>query len=135
MGIGCRRNAATGGIGVLYDQGGKDRFEAGNFSQGGGYFYAFGILYNDGSDNDNYIGSRYAQGFGCHQAAGVLVDAGGNDRYQIRQSSVAQGYSWDEAVALFIDEKGDDQYEGKGCCSSCMNGWTIFLDRSGKECQ
>lgn len=133
MGIGYRRNAATGGIGVLYDQGGKDRFEAGNFSQGGGYFYAFGILYNDGSDNDNYIGSRYAQGFGCHQAAGVLVDAGGDDRYQIRQSSVAQGYSWDEAVALFIDEKGDDQYEGKGCCSSCMNGWTIFLDRSGKD--
>lgn len=133
MGVGYRRYA-SGGIGVLYDHGGQDRFEAGNFSQGGGYYYGFGILYNDGSDRDNYIGSRYAQGFGCHQAAGAFIEAGGDDLYQTRHK-VAQGLSWDQAVALFVDEQGDDRYEEGGFshCASAMNGWTIFLERGGKD--
>jgi len=133
VGVGYRRYRVCGGIGLLCDRGGEDRFEAGNFSQGGGYYYGFGVLYNDGSDHDNYIGSRYAQGFGCHQAAGVFIEVGGNDRYQTRQSSCSPGNSWDEAVALFIDESGNDRYEAKGCCSSCMNGCTIFLERGGED--
>jgi hypothetical protein len=96
MGIGYRPYA-SGGVGMILDLTGKDRFEAGNFCQGGGYFYAFGLLANMGTDDDTYIGSRYAQGMGCHQASGALIEEGGNDRYQTRQF-VAQGLAWDEAT-------------------------------------
>jgi len=133
MGVGYRPYA-SGGVGLIYDAGGADRFEAGNFSQGGGYFYGFGIIYNAGTDPDVAIGSRYAQGFGCHQAAGSYIDEGGNDRYQTRQF-VAQGLAWDEAVALFLDEAGDDRYEGGGFShgASAMNGWTLFIEGGGTD--
>lgn len=133
MGMGYRPYA-SGGLGILFDEGGPDRMEAGNFSQGGGYFYGFGTLYNGGADSDTYIGSRYAQGFGCHQAAGAFIEKGGNDRYQTRLN-VVQGLAWDEAVALFLDEAGDDRYEGGGFShgASAMNGWVFFIDRAGKD--
>jgi hypothetical protein len=133
MGVGYRPYA-SGGIGMILDLAGEDRFEAGNFCQGGGYFYAFGLLANLGADDDNYIGSRYAQGFGCHQATGALIEEGGNDLYQTRQF-VAQGLAWDEATALFLDEAGDDRYEGGGFShgASAMNGWALFIDKQGKD--
>lgn len=133
MGIGYRPYA-SGGVGVLLDAGGSNRFEAGNFAQGGGYFYGFGLLYAAGPDNDHYIGSRYAQGFGCHQAAGALIEEGGDDRYSTR-FCVAQGLSWDEAVGLFLDQSGNDRYEGGGFShgASAMNGWTVFLDLDGQD--
>ena len=131
IGIGYRPYA-SGGVGVLCDRSGPDRMEAGNFAQGGGYYYGFGILHNDGDDADHYIGSRYAQGFGCHQAAGAFIEAGGDDRYSTRYA-VAQGLAWDEAVALFLEEAGDDTYEGGSFSqgASAMNGWTSFLDLGG----
>jgi hypothetical protein len=48
---------------------------------------------------------------------------------------VAQGLAWDEAVALFVDERGEDRYEGGAFSqgASAMNGWTIFIDRGGKD--
>jgi hypothetical protein len=133
MGVGYRPYA-SGGVGIILDAGGSDRFEAGNFSQGGGYFYGFGVLYGAGADPDVYIGSRYAQGFGCHQAAGSFIEEGGNDRYQTRQF-VAQGLAWDEAVALFYDQSGDDRYEGGGFSqgASAMNGWTLFIEGGGTD--
>ena len=128
------RPYASGGVAVLLDRGGSDRFEAGNFSQGGGYFYAFGLMYMAGKEPDVYIGSRYAQGFACHQAAGAFIEEGGDDRYQTR-NAVAQGLSWDETSGLFIDEGGDDRYEGGGFShgASANNGFIIFLDRAGKD--
>lgn len=133
MGVGYRPYA-SGGVGVLYDAAGRDRIEGGNFSQGGGYFYALGVLYNGGRENDVYIGSRYAQGFGCHQAGGVMIEEGGDDLYTTRQF-VAQGLAWDEAVALFRDEAGNDRYEGGGFShgASAMNGWTLFIECGGKD--
>jgi len=134
MGMGYRVYA-SGGVGVLIDGAGADTFEAGNFSQGGGYYYGFGILYSAGAGDDRYIGSRYAQGFGCHQAVGALIDEGGNDRYTNRYGGVAQGFSWDEAVALFIDQAGNDRYGGRFLCqgASAMNGWSIFIDGGGTD--
>src|SRR5438552_10922418 len=67
------RQIASGGIGILYDLAGDDVYEAGNFSQGGGYFYAWGILRDD-AGNDRYIGSRYAQGWAAHQAVGTFLE-------------------------------------------------------------
>lgn len=133
LGVGYRPYA-SGGIGLLIDRGGSDRFEAGNFSQGGGYYYGFGLLYNAGQESDTYIGSRYAQGFACHQAAGALIEEGGDDRYQTRYG-VAQGLSWDETTALFLDESGDDRYEGGGFShgATAQNGFVLFIDRAGRD--
>jgi hypothetical protein len=127
------RTVASGGLGLLLDAGGSDRMEAGNFSQGGGYYYGFGILEAGGDANDTYVGSRYNQGFSAHQALGVFLEAGGNDVYTTRQA-VAQGLAWDECVTLFIDAAGDDVYEGGGGFSqgaSAHNSFSFFLDRGG----
>jgi hypothetical protein len=127
------RNIASGGIGVLYDLAGDDVYEAGNFSQGGGYSYAWGILRDDAGD-DRYIGSRYAQGFAAHQAVGTFLEGGGNDLYQ-SHSTVACGLSWDETSVVFHDVSGDDVYEqgGFSLASAAQNGMVLFLDDAGND--
>ena len=127
------RGIASGGIGVLYDVAGDDVYEAGNFSQGGGYFYAWGILRDD-AGNDRYIGSRYAQGFAAHQAVGTFLEGGGNDLYQ-SHSTVADGLSWDETSVVFHDVSGDDVYEqgGFSLASAAHNGMVLFLDDAGND--
>jgi hypothetical protein len=127
------RNIASGGIGILYDLAGDDVYEAGNFSQGGGYFYAWGILRDD-AGNDRYIGSRYAQGFAAHQAVGTFLEGGGNDLYQ-SHSTVADGLSWDETSVVFHDCGGDDVYEqgGFSLASAAHNGMVLFLDDGGTD--
>jgi len=129
------RSLASGGLGLLLDGGGRDRMEAGNFSQGGGYYYGCGVLQALGEDSDVYIGSRYNQGFCAHQAAGVFLEEGGDDRYTTRQG-VAQGLAWDESVTLFVDAAGDDVYEGGGFFSqgaAAHNSVCFFLDRAGRD--
>ncbi|NQT34869.1 PDZ domain-containing protein [bacterium] len=129
------RGIASGGIGVVIDADGEDRWEAGNFSQGGGYYYGFGIFRAGGDGNDTYIGSRYGQGFCAHQAAGLFIEDGGDDFYTTRQG-VVTGLAWDECVTIFIDEGGDDYYNGGTGFSlgaSAHNSFCLFLDRSGRD--
>jgi hypothetical protein len=129
------RGLQSGGVALLYDGAGKDRYEAGNFSQGGGYYFGIGMLRDGGKDNDVYIGSRYNQGFAAHQSVGYFEELGGNDIYTTRQF-VAQGLSWDETVVAFIDHGGDDVYEGGGSFSqgaSAHNGFCLFLDLGGRN--
>jgi hypothetical protein len=108
--------------------------EAGNFSQGGGYFYGLGVLYGGGEAADRYIGSHWAQGFGCHQAVGCMIEEGGDDQYLTRYA-VAQGIAWDEAVCVFIEEAGNDRYEGGGFSqgASAHNGFAVFRDLVGDD--
>jgi hypothetical protein len=129
------RTLASGGMALLYDRDGEDRMEAGNFSQGGGYYYGWGILIAGGMENDLYIGSRYNQGFAAHQALGTFIEEGGDDLYQTRQG-VAQGLAWDECVTLFIDHGGDDRYEGGAFFSqgaSAHNSFCFFIDGAGRD--
>ncbi len=127
------RHVASGGIGILHDARGDDVYEAGNFSQGGAYFFAWGILRDD-AGNDRYIGSRYAQGYAAHQAAGTFIDGGGDDLYQ-SHSGVAQGLSWDETSVFFRDRGGNDRYETRGfsLASAAHNGIVIFIDDDGDD--
>lgn len=129
------RTVASGGLGLLIDGGGRDRMEAGNFSQGGGYYYGLGVLEARGPEDDVYIGSRYNQGFSAHQAVGVFFEDGGNERYTTRQA-VAQGLAWDECATLFVDAAGDDDYQGGGGFSlgaSAHNSFCFFVDRGGRD--
>jgi hypothetical protein len=129
------RTLGSGGLGVLVDGSGVDRMEAGNFSQGGGYYYGYGILAARGPEGDLYIGSRYNQGFCAHQAVGVFLEEGGDDIYTTRQG-VAQGLAWDECVTIFVDESGDDVYQGGRFFSqgaSAHNSVCIFLEKGGRD--
>ena len=115
---------------MLCDLGGDDRYEAGEFAQGGGYYWGLGILY-DRSGNDLYYGNRYGQGFGCHQAIGILADDAGDDTYWA-MCAACQGAAWDIAMGLLIDRGGNDSYQAEGLCqgSAAMQaiGWLIDLD-------
>jgi hypothetical protein len=127
------RHVASGGIGALHDLSGRDVYEAGNFSQGGGYFYAWGIL-RDGAGDDRYVGSRYAQGFAAHQAVGTFLECGGADRYQ-SHSTVADGLAWDEASVVFHDMGGDDVYQQSGfsLASAAHNAMVLLLEDGGAD--
>jgi len=129
------RTLASGGLGLVVDGGGRDRMEAGNFSQGGGYYYGLGIVRALGPENDVYIGSRYNQGFSAHQAVGVFLEEGGDDLYTTRQG-VAQGLAWDECVTLFVDRGGDDTYQGGSGFSlgaAAHNSFCFFFDLNGRD--
>lgn len=133
MGLGLRQ-FVSGGMGLLYDGEGQDRFEGGTFSQGGGYFFGLGALYNDGKQNDIYRGSRYTQGFSAHQAIGLFYEAGGNDHY-LSPSFVGQGIAWDLSVTLFADKEGKDFYK---TCEHCLgvgsqNSLALFEDLGGED--
>jgi hypothetical protein len=132
VGVGLR-GVASGGIGLLHDLGGRDVYEAGNFAQGGGYFYGWGILIDEAGD-DRYLGARYAQGFGCHQAVGTFIERAGNDRYETIDGAAA-GLAWDESTAVFHDEGGNDQYlvSGFSLAAAAHNGFALFLDDDGND--
>ncbi len=130
---GMRSNVA-GGVAALIDLGdGQDRYQAGSFSQGGGYYLSFGLMF-DGGGNDEAYGSRYAQGFGVHQAIGVKWDAGGDDLYKCRSVAHA-GMAWDEGVGYLIDDGGDDTYQvgDLGCGGAAQTAIAICIDRGGSD--
>ncbi|MDP7029044.1 MAG: endonuclease/exonuclease/phosphatase family protein [Phycisphaerales bacterium] len=132
MGFGYRTFAA-GGIGVLCDLSGDDRYQAGEFSQGGGYYHSLGVL-RDFSGDDVYHGNRYAQGFGVHQAFGVLIDDAGDDHY-LGKTAADQGAAWDIAAGALVDRGGDDLYEADGMAqgSAAQQAIAYLIDLGGSD--
>jgi hypothetical protein len=136
-GIRCHADwtmSRSGGLGILIDGQGDDRYEAGTFSQGGGYFFGWGLLLDGGQGNDDYLGTRYAQGFAAHSAIGYFEDEGGNDRYR-SQVGVIAGAAWDLSAVAFVDRGGDDVYEGGffSLGASAHNGFCLFMELGGKD--
>jgi hypothetical protein len=135
FGIGFR-GIASGGIGILLDLAGADHFMAGNFAQGGGYFFGMGILKNAGTESDVYVSSRYGQGFSAHSAAGILIDDGGNDIYRGLHGAIHSA-AWDLGIAALVDYSGNDQYHAAFTFFSqgaaAHNGFSIFLDHEGLD--
>ncbi|OHB75380.1 MAG: hypothetical protein A2Z34_07025 [Planctomycetes bacterium RBG_16_59_8] len=137
LGIRCYADwsmSRSGGIGFLLEGNGKDRYEAGIFAQGGGYFFGWGLLYDYGNENDDYIGTRYAQGFAAHSALGSFMDEGGDDRYR-GLSQVHSGLSWDLTCVSFIDKGGNDIHEEGGFSrgATAHNGFIIYHDLGGAD--
>jgi len=134
QGVGCGfRGFSSGGLGLLIDATGDDDYQAGEFSQGTGYFFGLGTLV-DAAGDDEYRGSRYAQGSAAHQAIGVLLDEGGNDIYRAKNAA-SQGAAWDAAIGLLEDRKGADTYSGRELSqgAGAMNGLGLLLDWQGKD--
>ena len=132
MGFGVR-GYDSGGIGVLLDLSGNDRYIAGEFCQGGGYYWGLGILHDSAGD-DVYYSNRYSQGFGCHQALGVLDDESGDDTYWATVAA-SQGAAWDIAMGVLIDRAGHDSYRSDGLSqgAAAMQGIGWLIDFAGVD--
>jgi len=133
--------ALPGGVGLLVDLAGDDRYSAQVFAQGAGYYFGVGVLL-DGGGADRFEAAWYAQAAAAHAGAGVLInegsgndiysashstslgaahdgalayfqDMGGNDRYTL--GDLGLGAAQDVSVAVFVDAAGDDGYVSGGC--------------------
>ncbi|MFC1587910.1 hypothetical protein ACFL54_06355 [Planctomycetota bacterium] len=131
--IGDRYGRAAGGVGILHDVKGNDRYLGDVFAQGGAYWYALGIL-ADEDGNDDYVTTQYSQGSGIHLAVGSLLDLAGNDTYTIALG-LGQGGTHDLAVGVLIDKAGNDKYQGHSTMqgSALTNAVAIFVDSRGDD--
>jgi hypothetical protein len=126
--------STAGGIGLLLDLAGNDRYEAQVFAQGVGYYEGLGMLLDDGG-SDSFESAWYAMGAGVHYAAGILLKRGvGSDVYRSTHEMVAgSGNDW--SVGVFVDEAGDDEY-AVGQLSlgvAHANSTGIFVDGAGND--
>ena len=131
MGFGLRP-ALAGGLGLLYDKAGNDRYMGGVYAQGVGYWYSTGVLIDEGG-NDVYNAVYYPQGSGIHMASGFLYDHEGDDAYYSRNGP-GQGAGHDWSFGMLVDAGGNDAYSihgGNGLGLS--NSLGIFVDKSGND--
>ncbi len=126
----------SGGIGVLLDASGDDRYEASIFAQGGGFWFGTGIL-ADHAGNDSYDALWYAMGTGAHYALGLLLEGGGNDVYGggLPRVNVTLAGAHDYTAAFLIDDGGNDLYFGSRISLGAgnVNGLGFFADNGGDD--
>lgn len=131
--IGERGIDYAGGIALIIDYDGNDRYLGDIYNQGVGYWYSAGLVY-DGGGNDTYEMTQYGQGSGIHLAVGGLIDVSGNDSYTMH-NGLGTGGSHDYAASVLHDRGGNDQYFGNTSCNggSLTNSAVIFIDRAGND--
>lgn len=125
----------AGGVGLVLDLAGDDRYESSNFSQACGYFFGTGLIL-DLQGNDRYTAARYGYASGAHRGLGLFIDYAGNDVYDSTGPTYNGGCSWDRSVMLFIDAAGDDTYRfnrSGGFGRADHGSWGVFVDRAGKD--
>ena len=142
------RGSANGGIGCLLDGAGDDIYEADYFSHAAGYWFALGFA-RDFGGNDQYLGStrtaydggprkdarflRWGNCFGCHYAAGYLIDDAGDDSYEGDLAAV--GFTWDIGISALVDLAGNDKYKvtSSGLCQCSNGGLSVLYDAAGND--
>jgi hypothetical protein len=126
--------STSGGIGMLLDLAGNDRYEAQVFAQGVGYYEGLGMLLDDGG-NDRFESAWYAMGASAHYAAGVFLKRGvGSDVYRSTHEN-ALGSANDLSVGVFVDEGGEDEYTvgHLSLGAAHANSTGIFVDGAGND--
>lgn len=126
----------SGGLGILVDAEGADRYEASVFAQGGGFWFGTGILADHAGDDD-YDALWYAMGTGAHYALGLFFEGGGNDAYggAFPRVNVTIAGAHDYTTAFLIDDAGDDLYFGSRISIGAgnVNGLGFFVDNAGDD--
>jgi hypothetical protein len=118
-GDGADGHSWAGGLGMLLDVEGSDRYVAGNWAQGCGYWFGTGLLW-DGAGNDGFSANGWAQGSGAHFCVGALLDEGGDDVRSVTQGW-GPAYGHDFTVGLLADLGGNDSY----AAGEAGLGWSI----------
>jgi hypothetical protein len=93
------------GVGILWDEAGNDTYTGGKLSQGAANF-GVGLLIDNAGD-DVYTALDESQATAT-AGYGLLLDRGGNDRYESYRGS--QAFAAPNAAAVLIDLAGDDRY-------------------------
>ena len=97
-----------GGMGVLCDLKGNDKYVAGIYAQSSAYWYATGILY-DKEGNDVYDAYFFVQSGTAHMGITELLDEAGDDIYYARQA-ISAGGAHDVSISWHIDKGGNDKF-------------------------
>jgi len=123
----------AGGVGLLCDVSGNDKYSAGLFAQGCGYWFAVGMLL-DGSGNDIYQSVWYTLGSGAHFAVGYLDDFGGDDNYTSTMN-MSLGSGHDFTIGYLNERAGNDVYNAPSLSLGGGNfqGIGLFHDWDGDD--
>jgi len=125
----------AGGMGILVDLYGNDRYTSANWSLGCGYWYGMGFLY-DGEGDDVYKASAWASGSGAHFAIGAHIDDAGNDEIHLwDESAYGIAFGHDYTVAMHFNRGGDDLYRvmGDGLGFAINMSQSFFVDTGGRD--
>ena len=126
----------AGGMGLLVDLKGHDRYQSANFSQGIGYFFGVGILL-DLNGEDEYQAARYGHGASAHYGVALFIDQKGDDRYGSTGPYYNAGVAWDHGISLTIDAgTSHDVYafdRTSGLGKADHSGWAVFVDEGGRD--
>lgn len=126
----------AGGIGLVLDQEGDDRYASSNFSQGVGYYFGVGIKIDE-RGNDVHEAARYGHGAGAHFGVGLFVDRAGADRYGSTGPVYNGAAAWDRSVALSVDDgPDDDDYDlqrSTGLGIADHQAWSLFIEAGGRD--
>ncbi|TPW03982.1 MAG: hypothetical protein FD129_2968, partial [bacterium] len=123
--------ALFGGLGLLVDAGGNDRYLAGEFSLGAGVNGGIGIVVEAGGD-DRYRSYVQTLGFGREQGVGLMIEVTGNDSCESTADGLGSG--WISGAGLFLDQAGDDVYStDSGLGWGHEAGFGLFADMEGQD--
>jgi hypothetical protein len=126
----------AGGLGLLLDVNGDDRYQSANFSQGHGYFFGIGLAL-DLKGNDDHQAARYGHGSSAHSGIGLTIDYQGKDRYGSKGPFYNGGTAWDGSVALAVDGgSNSDLYDlpaSTGLGMADHGGWGLFVEEGGAD--
>jgi len=134
-GDGADGHSWAGGLGALLDGEGDDKYAAGNWSMGTGYWFGIGVLHDRGG-NDEYHGVTWSQGTGAHFCIGVCIDEAGNDQHLSEENSrLSLGWAHDFTIGILLDIGGDDAYsvEGSGLGGSINRSVGMLLEIGGDD--
>jgi 1-acyl-sn-glycerol-3-phosphate acyltransferase len=123
----------AGGVGVLIEVSGNDRYGADSRSLGVGSLDGLGAVLDISGDDIYTAHSTRCVGFGELGGVGVVHDVEGNDDYDANSYSLGVGSNG--GVGIVLDRRGDDSYRlrdfGLGGCED--SGLGVFLDGSGED--
>ena len=126
----------SGGVGILRDRVGDDRYTTSVFGQGAGYWFGTGIL-ADGAGDDSYDGKWYVQGSSAHFALALFFEDAGDDKYNLNllPSATSIGVGHDFSVSWHIDLGGNDIYRAPGLAlgSGNANGIGVLINLGGDD--
>jgi len=131
-----RAYSLAGGVGMVIDTAGDDRYESSNFSQGCGYWFAAGVKL-DLAGNDRHIAARYGHAGGAHYGVGLFIDYAGDDGYDTTGPTYNCACAWDQSTMLFIEARGDDTYRlsrsGSTLGRGDIHSWAVCAELEGND--
>ena len=127
----------SGGMGILRDRAGNDRYSAAIFAQATGYWGGMGLLL-DGAGDDRYNARWYVQAGAAHFAYAALVDGGGTDVHNmdIERQNMTAGAGHDFSTSFFFaDGSEGDTYNVPNLSLGAgnANGAGFFGDSGGDD--